>query len=66
MMGLIGMQVLATLAYGIKGLRRGISTWDWPYFHADPQQENTSQMERWSLNQAHMDSSPLGHRQLPL
>ena len=29
MIGLIGMaQVLATLAYGIKGLRRGISTWD--------------------------------------
>ena len=53
MIGLIGMaQVLATLAYGIKGLRRGISTWDWPYFHDDPQHENTSQMERWSLNQA--------------
>ena len=33
-------------------LRRGISTWDWPYFHDDPQHENTSQMERWSLNQA--------------
>ena len=30
MMELIGMaQVLATLAYGIKGLRRGVSTWDW-------------------------------------
>ena len=53
MIGLIGMaQVLATLAYGLKGLRRGISTWDWPYFHDDPQHENTSQMERWSLNQA--------------
>ena len=53
MIGLIGMaQVLATLAYGIKGLRRGTSTWDWPYFHNDPQQENASQMERWSLNQA--------------
>ena len=43
--------VLATLAYGIKGLRRDTS-WDWPYFHNDPQQENASQMERWSLNQA--------------
>ena len=45
MIGLIGIaQVLATLAYGIKGLRRGTSTWDWPYFHNDPQQENASQM----------------------
>ena len=53
MIGLIGMaQVLATLAYGIKGLRRGTSTWDWPYFHNDPQHEKASQMERWSLNQA--------------
>jgi len=52
MMGLIGMaQVLATLAYGIKGLRRGVSTWDWPCFNEVPQQENDSQMERWSLNQ---------------
>ena len=52
MMGLIGMaQVLATLAYGIKGLRRGVTTWDWPYFLDDPQQKNDSQMERWSLNQ---------------
>ena len=59
MIGLIGMaQVLATLAYGIKGLRRGISTWDWPYFHDDPQQENTSQMERWSLNQAPTWTAP--------
>ena len=53
MMGLIGMaQVLATLAYGINGLRRGVSTWDWPSFNEDPQQANESQMERWSLNQA--------------
>ena len=59
MIGLIGMaQVLATLAYGIKGLRRGISTSDWPYFHDDPQQENTSQMERWSLNQAPTWTAP--------
>ena len=36
----------------IKGLCRGTSTWDWPYFHNDPQQENASQMERCSLNQA--------------
>ena len=51
--GLISMaQVLTTLAYGIKGLRRGISTWDWPYFHDNPQHENTRHMERWSLNQA--------------
>ena len=53
MMGLIGMaQVLATLAYGIKGLRRGVSTWNLPSFNEDPQQANESQMERWSLNQA--------------
>jgi len=53
MMGLIGMaQVLATLAYGIKGLRRGDSTWDWPPFDEDPQQANEGQMDRWSLNQA--------------
>ena len=59
MIGLIGMaQVLATLAYGLKGLRRGISTWDWPYFHDDPQHENTSQMERWSLNQAPTWTAP--------
>jgi hypothetical protein len=31
---------------------QGRSTWDWPYFHDDPKQENASQMERWSLNQA--------------
>jgi hypothetical protein len=37
---MIGMaQVLGTLTYGITGLRRGISTWDWPYFHLDPQIE---------------------------
>ena len=67
MIGLIGMaQVLATLAYGIKGLRRGISTWDWPYFDDDPQHENTSQMERWSLNQAPTWTAPPGHSQPPL
>ena len=32
-----------------KVLRRDISTWDWPYFHDDPQHGNTSQMKRWSL-----------------
>ena len=59
MIGLIGMaQVLATLACGIKGLRRGISTWDWPYFHDDLQHENTSQMERRSLNQAPTWAAP--------
>ena len=53
MMGLIGMaQVLATLAYGITGLRRGETTWDWPSFDEDPQQANESQMDRWSLEQA--------------
>ena len=52
-MGMIGMaQVLATQAYGIKGLRRGISTWNWPKFHQNPQQENQNQMDRWSLNRA--------------
>ena len=52
-MGLIGMaQVLATLAYGITGLRRGFFMWDWPSFDDNPQQANESQMERWSLNQA--------------
>ena len=31
MMDLIGMaQILATLAYGVQGLRRGVTTWDWP------------------------------------
>ena len=31
MMGLIGMaQVVATIVYGIQGLRRGETTWDWP------------------------------------
>ena len=63
-MGLIGMaQVLATLAYGIKGLRRGDSTWDWPSFDDDPQQANESQMERWSLNQA--PHGPAPHLPLP-
>ena len=43
-------QVLAILACGISGLRRGISTWDWPYFHQDPRRENNSQIQRWLLN----------------
>ena len=51
MMGLIGMaQVIATIAYGIQGLRRGKTTWDWPKFNANPEQENREQMQRWSLN----------------
>ena len=51
MMGLMGMaQVIATIAYGIQGLRRGETTWDWPTFNADPEQENREQMRRWSLN----------------
>ena len=46
-MGLIGKaQVLATLAYGVQGLRRGVTTWDWPSFNPNPAQENNSQMER--------------------
>ena len=41
MMGLMGMaQVVATIAYGIRGLRRGETTWGWPDFDADPEQEN--------------------------
>ena len=59
MMGLIGMaQVLATLAYGVQGLRRGVTTWDWPSFNTNPARENNSQMERWSLNVAPSWSSP--------
>ena len=51
MMGLMGMaQVVATIAYGIRGLRRGETTWDWPDFNANPEQENLAQMSRWSLN----------------
>ena len=48
-MDLIGMaQVLAALAYGVQGLRRGVTTWDWPSFNTNPARENNSQMERWS------------------
>ena len=51
MMGLMGMaQVVATIAYGIRGLRRGDTTWDWPDFNANPEQENLAQISRWSLN----------------
>ena len=50
-MGLMGMaQVVATIAYGIRGLRRGETTWTWPEFDADPEQENLAQISRWSLN----------------
>ena len=59
MMGLIGMaQVLAALAYGVQGLRRGVTTWDWPSFNTNPVRENSSQMERWSLNEAPSWSFP--------
>ena len=45
MMGLIGMaQVVATIACGIQGLRRGETTWDWPKFNANPGQENLEQI----------------------
>ena len=47
MMGHIGMaQVLAAIAYGVQGLRRGVSTWRWPNFHANPEQESAKQMKR--------------------
>ena len=53
MLGLMGMaQVVATIAYGIRGLRTGETTWSWPDFHSDPTQENLGQITRWSLNQA--------------
>ena len=53
MMGLMGMaQVIATIAYGIRGLRRGETTWSWPKFDPDPAQENLAQLSRWSLNSA--------------
>ena len=59
MMGLMGMaQVIATIAYGIQGLRRGETTWEWPTFHADPEKENREQMRRWSLNEAPSWSVP--------
>ena len=45
-------QVVATIAYGIRGLRTGETTWSWPDFHSDPTQENLAQIQRWSLNQA--------------
>ena len=53
MLGLMGMaQVVATIAYGIRGLRTGETTWSWPEFHSDPTQENLGQINRWSLHQA--------------
>ena len=53
MLGLMGLaQVVATIAYGIRGLRTGETTWGWPDFHSDPTQENLGQITRWSLNQA--------------
>ena len=59
MMGLIGMtQVLAALAFVVQGLRRGVTTCDWPSFNTNPARENNSQMERWSLNEAPSWSCP--------
>ena len=53
MMGLMGMaQVIAAIAYGIRGLRRGETTWSMPEFDPDPVQENLAQLSRWSLNSA--------------
>ena len=58
MMGLMGIaQVVATIAYGIRGLRRGETTWEWPDFDADPEQENLAQISRWSLNSTRMGIS---------
>ena len=66
MMGLIGMaQVIATIAYGIQGLRRGVTTWNWPTFNANPKQENLEQMSRWSLNTTPSWSSPGNRQQIP-
>ena len=45
-------QVLAAVAYGIKGVRRGQTTWQWPTFSLDPERENHAQMARWSVNAA--------------
>ena len=53
MLGLMGMaQVLAAIAYGIKGVRRGQTTWQWPHFKGDPERENQAQIARWSINAA--------------
>ena len=53
MLGLMGMaQVLAAVAYGIKGVRRGETTWQWPDFSPDLERENRAQMARWSINTA--------------
>ena len=53
MLGLMGMaQVLAAVAYGIKGVRRGQTTWQWPDFDPDPERENQAQIARWSINVA--------------
>ena len=53
MLGLMGMaQVLAAVAYGIKGMRRGETTWQWPDFDPDLTLENQAQMARWSINVA--------------
>ena len=45
-------QVIATIAYGIRGLQRGKMTWSWPDFNPDPVQENLAQLSQWSLNTA--------------
>ena len=51
-------QVIATIAYGVQGLRRGETTRDWPTFNDNPEQENLEQMSRWSLNATPSWSSP--------
>ena len=38
--------------YGIKGVRREETTWQWPDFSTDPERENRAQMARWSMNAA--------------
>ena len=60
MIRLMGMtQVIATIACGIRGLRRGETTWRWPDFDPDPVQENLAQLSRWSLNSAPTWEFPL-------
>ena len=60
MMGLMGMaQVIAAIAYGIRGLRRGETTWSMPKFDPDPVQENLTQLSRWSRNSAPTWEYPL-------
>ena len=54
MMGLIGMaQVLAALAYGVQGLRRGFATCVWPSFNPNPARENNKLKDGPSMRPRH-------------